>query len=82
MVSAFKTLFSDMVNIGGDASKQNKELTKQMLKVALIEIWMKNVGILILFSRISRDWPCSRCKRKLSDYILIENIGLKVLLGY
>lgn len=37
MVSAFKTLFSDMVNVSGDTSKQNKELTKQMLKVFVKE---------------------------------------------
>lgn len=37
MASAFKTLFTDMVNAGGDASKQNKDLTKQMLKVFVKE---------------------------------------------
>merc|ERR1712127_511321 len=36
-MSAFKTLFTDMVNAGGDASKQNKDLTKQMLKVYVKE---------------------------------------------
>jgi len=37
MVSAFKTLFTDMVNACGESSKQNKELTKQMLKVFVKE---------------------------------------------
>lgn len=37
MVSAFKTLFTDMVNGNGEPSKQNKELAKQMLKVFVKE---------------------------------------------
>jgi hypothetical protein len=37
MASAFKTLFTDAVNAGGDASKLNKDLTKQMLKVFVKE---------------------------------------------
>jgi hypothetical protein len=35
--SAFKTLFTDMVNNGGDFTKLSKELTKQMLKVFVKE---------------------------------------------
>lgn len=37
MSSAFKTLFTDMVNNGGDYSKLSKDLTKQMLKVFVKE---------------------------------------------
>lgn len=37
MSSAFKTLFTDMVNAGGDPSKQNKDLTRQLLKVFVKE---------------------------------------------
>ena len=37
MVSAFKTLFTDIVNVGGDPAKQNKDLKKQMLKVFVKE---------------------------------------------
>jgi hypothetical protein len=37
MTSAFKTLFTDMLNNGGDYSKLPKDLTKQMLKVFVKE---------------------------------------------
>jgi hypothetical protein len=37
MSSAFKTLFTDMVNNGGDYSKLSKDMTKQMLKVFVKE---------------------------------------------
>lgn len=36
-MSAFKTLFTDMVNAGGDSSKMSKEHSKQMLKVFVKE---------------------------------------------
>lgn len=36
-MSAFKTLFTDMVNNGGDYSKLSKDITKQMLKVFVKE---------------------------------------------
>ena len=36
-MSAFKTLFTDMVNNGGDFSRLSKDLTKQMLKVFVKE---------------------------------------------
>ena len=35
--SAFKTLFTDMLNADGDPAKQNKDLAKQMLKVYVKE---------------------------------------------
>jgi hypothetical protein len=35
--SAFKTLFTDIVNNNGDPTKQNKDLAKQMLKVFVKE---------------------------------------------
>jgi len=36
-MSAFKKLFTDMINADGDASKLNKDLSKQMLKVFVKE---------------------------------------------
>ena len=37
MSSAFKTLFTDLINHNGDSSKLNKDLSKQMLKVFVKE---------------------------------------------
>jgi len=36
-MSAFKTLFTDLVNHGGDFNRLSKDLTKQMLKVFVKE---------------------------------------------
>ena len=36
-MSAFKKLFTDIINADGDASKLNKDLSKQMLKVFVKE---------------------------------------------
>ena len=37
MASAFKTLFTEIVNAGGDFSKLNKDISKQSLKVFVKE---------------------------------------------
>ena len=80
-MSAFKTLFTDMVNAGGDSSKMSKEHTKQMLKV-----YVKETSPYFLVSDSFFYVPAYFTKAAMDEFskkfhnVKINDLGEKVIL--